>query len=406
MERISLWASRNFRLLFTASAASNLGDGLVAVAVPWLATLLTRDPLLIGLVAAARQAPWALMSLPAGVLADRHDRRRLLIAADAARIAAALALVVLALLAPPGTAAALVLALLAFVLGCAEVLHDNTAQSFLPAVVAKDRLEDGNGTLWAAEQVMNQFAGPPLAGILIGTSIAAPFGLNAAVLAGAIALVTQMRLPKAEPAPHKPFGPAIREGLAFLWQHESLRRMALALGAFNFIGSIFWALVVLYAQEVLGLDATGYGLLMAAAALGGFAGSLLGPRILRRIGQKTGLLCGVAGFSVASAVLGFSTNLWLVGAVLLLDGFGNMLWNLTSVSYRQRHIPEPLLGRVNSVYRFIGTGPSALGSLAGGAIVALGAPLGPVGALQLPYALCLGGAALIFAYVALALQLD
>ncbi|MEZ5798041.1 MAG: MFS transporter [Paracoccaceae bacterium] len=401
-----LWRNRNFRLLFSASSATNLGDGLVAVAVPWLATLLTRDPVLIGLVAAARQAPWALMSLPAGVLADRHDHRLILIAADAARIAAALALVALAVMAPPGTAAALVLAALAFLMGAAEVLHDNTAQSFLPAIVPKDRLEQGNGTLWSAEQVLNQFAGPPLAGILIGTAVALPFGLQAAMLAGAIALVSALRLPPAEKGPPQRMGPAIREGLAFLWHHPALRRMALALGAFNFTASIFWALVVLYSQVVLGLSAAGYGGMMALVAVGGLAGSLTGPWLLRRTGQKAGLLIGVTGFLGAALVLATTRSAPATAAALAAEAYTAMLWNIVTVSYRQRHIPAPLLGRVNSVYRFIGTGPSALGSLTGGAIVALGASLGPVEAMQLPYLVCVAGAALILGYVALALRLD
>ncbi|MCB6177789.1 MFS transporter [Rhodobacter sp. Har01] len=402
----TLWRTRNFRLLFASSTATNLGDGVVAVAIPWLATLLTRDPLLIGLVAAARQVPWLLFALPAGVLTDRFDHVRALVAADLARVGVAAALLALALLAPPGTGAAMLLAALAFALGTAEVLRDNTAQSFLPAVVPKDRLEDANGLLWSAEQVAGQFAGPPLAGLLIGVAVALPFGLQAAMLAGAVALTLRMALPPARKAVPQPFGPALREGLVFLWRHPVLRRMALALGAFNFAASIFWALVVLYAQEVLGMGPAAYGVMMAAVAGGGLAGSLIGPAVLRRTGPKAGLVIGVAGFALAAATLGFTRSPWAAGTAMAVEAFTALLWNIATVSYRQRHIPAPLLGRVNAAYRFFGTGPSAFGSLTGGAIVALGAPLGPVAALQLPYAICLGAAVLILAYITLRLRMD
>lgn len=400
------WRNREFRLLFASSTASNLGDGVVAVALPWLATMLTRDPLLIGLVAAARQVPWFVFALPAGVLTDRFDHARVLVACDVLRALVALALVALALLSPPGTRAALALACLALALGAAEVLRDNTAQSFLPAVVPKQSLESANGALWSAEQVAGQFAGPPLAGILIGTAIAAPFGLQAAVLAGAVALILRMRLPPAEKAAPQPFGPALREGLTFLWRHPVLRRMALALGAFNFTAAIFWALLVLYAQVVLDLTAAEYGVMMALVAFGGLAGSMIGPAILRRTGPKAGLVLGVAGFALAAATLALTHSAIVACIALALEGFTALLWNIATVSYRQRHIPAPLLGRVNAAYRFFGTGPSAFGSLAGGAIVAAAAGWGEDAALRLPYAICLGGAAAILLYVALRLRMD
>ncbi|MBL9052255.1 MAG: MFS transporter, partial [Tabrizicola sp.] len=148
-----LWKNRNFRALFASAAATNLGDGVMAVAVPWLATLLTSDPLLIGVVAMARTLPWFLFALPAGVITDRHDHRRMLFAADCTRVVIALALLLLALAASPGTLPVLIMAGLSFLLGSAEVLRDNTAQTFLPSVVDKTQLEAANGALWSTEQL-------------------------------------------------------------------------------------------------------------------------------------------------------------------------------------------------------------------------------------------------------------
>ena len=210
---VHLWANRNFRLLFSSALATNLGDGLIAVAVPWLATLLTHDPLLIGLVAAARHAPWALFALPAGVLTDRHDHRRLILLADTARLGLSLALGLVALTANPGTGPVLGLAALAFLLGSAEVLRDNTAQTFLPDVVDKRQLESANGALWATERLAGQLLGPPMAGFLIGLSIALPFGAQTLLLLAALALIGAMSLaPPAHTRAHQPTLAAIREG--------------------------------------------------------------------------------------------------------------------------------------------------------------------------------------------------
>jgi fucose permease len=395
----SLWTNRNYRSLFAASAATNLGDGLIAIALPWLATLLTRDPLLIGLVAMARHMPWFLFALPVGVLTDRFDHRRTLIAADGLRVGLALAVVALALSGQKGTGAVLLLAGLAFLLGAVEVLRDNTAQTFLPALVGRDQLEQANGLLWSTEQVAGQFIGPPLAGVLIGFAIALPFGAQAAVLALAMALVTTITLPRSARGAPQAFGPALKEGLAWLWAHPVLRRLALALGVFNFAGGMFWAFIVLYAQDVLGLDATGYGLLMAAVAGGGLAGSLIGPAILRRTGAKAGLLMGLSGHVAAALTMGVSQSVWLVGAMLMVNAFTALLWNITTVSYRQRHIPGPLLGRVNAAYRFFGTGPEGFGALAGGVLVGVAAPLGPVMALQSLYLASAAAVALTAVYI-------
>lgn len=402
-----LWHNRNFRLLFTSASATNLGDGLIAVAVPWLATLLTHDPFLIGLVATGRHLPWFLFALPAGVLTDRFDHRMLLMLADSLRVILALALVLLALSASPGSGPVLLMAVLSFALGSAEVLRDNTAQTFLPEVVAKPQLERANGALWSTEQLAGKFIGPPLAGLLIATSVALPFGVQAALLALAIALIFNIALPRRTPeTSHAPLFAAVREGLRWLWADDSLRRLALVSGLFNFVGYGFFAVFVLYAQRVLLLDVVGYGTFLTLVACGGLAGSVLGPALLQRTGPTVGLLLGVGVFSLSSAFLALQAPLWLVGAMMVLDGFCGMLWDITVVSYRQRHIPASLLGRVNSAYRFIGTGPAAFGAFAFGALVAWAeTPGDAVNAILLPYWVASAVTALLTVYSAFRLRL-
>lgn len=402
-----LWQNRNFRALFASAAATNLGDGVMAVAVPWLATLLTTDPLLIGLVAMARTLPWFLFALPAGVITDRHDHRRILVAADCTRVCIALALLMLALTATPGTAPVLGMAGLSFLLGSAEVLRDNTAQTFLPEVVQKSQLEAANGALWSTEQLAGQFIGPPLAGLLIGVSVALPFGLHAALLATGTLLILSMRLPRrAVVASPTPMLASLSEGMGWLWRNLMLRRLALILGGFNFIGYGFWAVFVLYGQRVLGLDAFGYGVILTLVACGGLTATLIGPRILRYISPTQAILFGMVVFPATSAALALQAPVWLLSVLLVIDGFGGMLWNIAQVSYRQRHIPAPLLGRVNSAFRFLGTGPAAFGAFTFGALIAWAEPLGTVEAVLVPYAVAamIGAALAVYAAVSLRLQ--
>lgn len=372
----------------------------MAVAVPWLATLLTPDPVLIGLVAGARTLPWLLLSLPVGVITDRFDHRRLLVAADGLRILLALALLTLALTAEPGTGPVLAMAVLTFLLGSAEVLRDNTAQTFVPAVVDQSQLERANGALWAGEQLAGQFIGPPLAGVLIAVSVALPFGVHAGLLATGIALIVAMALPhSARNASPLPMMAALREGLGWLWRAVMLRRLGWLLGGFNFIGYGFDAVLVLYAQRVLGLGPVGFGGLLTVTACGALLATLIGPALLRRISPTTAIVVGMGCFSAVCGVLAIGPSLGIVAFALAVNGFFGMIWNIAQVSYRQRHIPAPLLGRVNSAFRFVGTGPSAFGAFAFGAMISWAEAGGNTQAVLLPYAVAaaVGTALTIFA---------
>ena len=186
-----------YRRLLVATGAANLADGLQVVAVPWLASVLTRDPVQIALVAAATRLPWLLFSLPVGAITDRFDRRRLIAWADTARTGLLLAFaLLLALSGTDGTGgpqrAGLLLAalyVLALLVGAAEVLGDNSSQTLMPSIVSKERLEVANGRLWAVETVANQFVGPPLAGLLIAAGMALPFFVGAGSFALAAVVV-------------------------------------------------------------------------------------------------------------------------------------------------------------------------------------------------------------------------
>lgn len=396
--------NRNYRLLFAAGALTNLGDGLVALALPWLATLMTRDPLAIGAVAAATRLPWLMFAIPAGVIVDRADRRKLIARADLMRAGIVAAILLLAM-GDPAPGAVWALAGLAFLLGSAEVLRDNAAQTILPALVAREDLEAANGQLWSAEQLTGQFLGPPLAGILIGAGIALPFGLDAAVLVLAAGLVWLIALPPQIRAPAR-FWHALAEGIGWMRRDGPLLRLAVVLGLANFMAMATVTVQVLLAQEVLGLPATGYGLVLSVAAAGAITGSLLAPRMIRAEGTQRCLYLSLGVWAAGYGVIGLSGHGAVMAGALFAIMAAAMLWNVITVSWRQRRIPADLLGRVNSIYRFFGWGSMPLGALAGGAVVALAEPhLGREAALRAPFVLAAMGSAALLVYALFRLRL-
>lgn len=380
--------------LWTASVGTNLGDGLALIAFPWLASLITRDGFKLGLVGLAARLPWLVVSLPAGVVTDRLDRRQVMVAADLARMAvmATVAALVVAYsdrLGDPAPENLLLggLLLAVFALGCAEVLRDNAAQTILPAIVEPAQLERANGRLWGAEMVMNSFVGPPLAGVLIGLGLALPFLAHA--LALGMAAVLMMSLTgsfRPERGEGRGFGTDLSEGVAWLWSHHLLRPLAITLGIINGLSAAAFATFVFFAQEILGLAAASFGLLMTGGAVGGAVGAVTAARVVAGIGKGPALFVTLLGSAATFALVGLTSSGLLVWVLLLVGTFLAMLWNVVTVSLRQRIIPDRILGRVNSVYRFFGWGMMSVGALAGGAVVSLTEPaLGRPAALRLPF---------------------
>ena len=405
----------NYWRLWTASVISNLGDGIAIIAYPWLASAVTRDPILIALIAVAQRLPWLVFTLPAGVITDRLDRRKIMVSMDVVRTAITLfvaATVVgsLSSLPSPDVVAAgdpvptnlLLYGVLlgaSLLFGMAEVLRDNAAQTFLPAIVEPEALERANGNLWGAEMVANSFVGPPLGSVLLGVGFALPFFVDAGTFAVAAALVFvitgdfRTRQKTAAQSNGKiDWRGEIAEGFGWLWRHPVLRPMAIILGLLNGLGMMTFSTLILFAQEDLDLETgllTGalepvaeffgatsvaafvFSLLLMASAVGGVIGSIVAPRLSKRLGTGTSLFVSIAVWTVASFAIGTATRWWWVAAWGAFTTIFQMLWNIITVSYRQTIIPDALLGRVNSVYRFFGWGMMPIGSLLGGVVVAL-----------------------------------
>lgn len=406
--------NRNFRLFFSAAGITNLGDGISALAFPWLASLITRDPFLIGLVAAAHRLPWLLFSLPAGVITDRMDRKTLILRADIFRMFLTFGVVGLILSAPDMPLAdnaaqanvlILILSASVFLLGCAEVFRDNAAQTALPQIVDKADLEKANGQLWSIEQITGQFIGPPLAGLLIALSVPLPFVVDALTFAIATALVWWVTMRHVPMAPSQAFMSQFREGAVWIANHRVILTFAIMLSVLNFVTFGSLAVLVLFSQEVLGLDAAGHGVLLAVGALGAVLGGLAGPKVAAFLGGRGTILAALAVFIPSFLSVGLANSAFLAGFALAAMYAGGMSWNIVTVSLRQRVIPPELLGRVNSIYRFFGWGSIPLGALAAGALVAWSEPsMGREAALRLPFVIAAGVSAVLLIYAVFALK--
>lgn len=380
MADMPLFRNRRYRLLYGSASMSNLGDGILLLVLPWLASLVSRDAQQIAWVTAALRLPWLFFSLPAGVAADRCDRRLLMLAADCMRLLFLAALVfylwgqpeLSTLSSWQASVTMLLLTLAAFALGSAEVLRDNTAQTLLPAVVNTDQLEKANGQMWSAEQLMGQFIGPPIAGYLIVLSVEGSLVAAMLCVAAAMACLYRLQLPHRQAvSTDTAVLQHMLEGLRWLYQHTVLLRLALMLGVINFVATGAVTMLVLFSQEVLGLSAAEHGLLLTAGAVGGVAGGFLCPGIIARIGSEASLRVAMFLFAMPFAVIAVSDQVVWVALALFLEMFAALLWNIVTVSLRQRLIPDQLLGRVNSVYRLLGWGAMPLGALAAGYLVSV-----------------------------------
>lgn len=353
--------------VWAGSAFSNLSDGVYLVAAPLLAASLTRDPVLVAGVSFAFGLPWLIFPLVSGALVDRLDRRVIMGAGNVCRAALVGSLGLLVMF---GWESLPLLYAVFFLLGTIETMYDNAAQAIIPAVAGRENLEKANGRLYAVELVNNQFVGPSLGGFLFGVAAAIPFLFGAGAFAAASAMVLSLR---GSFRPMKEEGSApttllseIGEGLRWLWRHRLLRLLAVVLGVQNMVAQAVFAIMVLFAQDRLGLGAFGYGVLLTSLAVGGVLGSFTSERIIGFLGSGRTLFLCVISQTVIFATFASTESPFLVGAMLAFGGVMIVVWNVVTVSLRQSIIPENLFGRVNSVYRMLGWGSIPLGALLGG----------------------------------------
>jgi MFS family permease len=345
-----------FHRLFGATLVSATGTGMHAAALPLLVLQITSSPIALSLVVVAVEIPWVLVSLHAGVVVDRLDRRRVMVWADVGRFVVLIVLVVLILTSRVNLGW---LVLAAFMLGVGQVFFDLAAQSAIPDFVTRDQrhLSIANGRIAAAESNGEDFVGPPLGSGLFGLSNVLPFAGNALSFAASGILIlsirTDARTKETSDAPRTSVGTEIVEGIRWLLGNRTLRALAVITCLSNVVASAQFAMLALLAKQVLGLPDVGFGLLLTATAVGATVGGLTASAASKRFGPGTVLLAGKVGVAVAVLVLGLVANAWVAALMMMATGAATTTQNVVVSTLRQRIVPRRLLGRVLSSGRMV-----------------------------------------------------
>lgn len=382
---------RDFGKLWTAAAFSNLADGVGRTAVPLIATTLTRDPLLISLLGAAAFVPWLVFGVPAGVIVDRYDRRRIMAAANALR---GLAAVGLALLTVTGSLDIVWLLVGTLVFGFGETLFDNATNAVIPAVVRRDQLDRANGRIQAAQITIDSFLSQPVAGVLFAVSLVLPLWIGAAgyLVPIALALLLPVSAARAarrsappadagdlvaatmtEPAsdPVAPVRPPAREAVVYLWRHRFLRSIVVFTSVVGCAFAFAQAPTLLYFLDVHGVPEVAIGFITAGVGVGALAGSLTASRLVERWGR--GLVMWTANLVAALCLLGVALAPAVVVAVVAYAGmaFAVSSWNVPWGALRQQIVPPELFGRTLGVIRTLTWGLFSVATVLGGLVATI-----------------------------------
>jgi MFS family permease len=377
-----------FRLVWLAVIVSSTGDGMFITAFPLLAATLTRDPVLIAGITVATRLPWLVFSMVTGAIADRMDRRRLMIGADAVRfvIVGALGLTIVA-----DAANIWMLYICAFLLGTGETLHVNAAQAILPALVERDDLMQANARFGTAQIASTQFAGPPLGTLLFNATISLPFLADAASFAGSAALIRALPDVHAVEPPTTRLRDDLLEGLRFLRHNAVVRRSTEILAVINFFYFAATSLLVLYNTQLLHSGTFTYTALFVGSASGTVLSRFFIAALVRRVGTINSLATAIWFWAVALVGLTLTSTPFVAVAMYTLLGFGTGFWMTLNTTIRQQSTPPRLLGRMSAAYRAVSWGVVPFGAAFGGVVArwwGLRAPFAIGGAVLVAIALC------------------
>ena len=383
-----------FNRLWSASLASNLADGLFKTSALLLAATLTKDPVVISILAAVVMLPWLLFAIPIGGLVDRIDRRLLLATANAIRfLMAALLAVTVAL----DFVTIPILYFVAFVIGAAEVLYDTTSQSMIPQILKTKHLERGNARLEIGAVTVGEFIGTPLSGLLFTAAIALPFALGSAGILVAAVLVVMIpgNFRKAiatdeNNVPTEPttFWEDVRFGIRYLYENKTLLKLVMLTASVGMFSAATSSTLVLFLTEELAVEPVWFGFVFAVPAVGAILGSITAPKVSARFGRTTVMAYSMVAFCLAAVLTGLSPNVFVFALVGLLMSVTVTWWNVLLMSTYHQIIPNELFGRIHGTRRTLVWGLMPIGSLLGGFIAQYG--------LRMPYFIA-GGVALIIA---------
>ncbi|HMA35741.1 MAG TPA: MFS transporter [Chloroflexia bacterium] len=369
----SLWQHPDFLRLWAGQSISLLGSQISALALPLTAVLLLNaTPLQMGVLGASQTVPWLLIGLPAGAWVDRLPRRPLLLAGDLSR---ALLLSLIPITAACGLLRIEWLYLVAFLTGGVSVVFEVAYNAYLPGLVGRPRLVEGNSKLLATS-ALAEVAGPSLAGALVQV-IGAPAAIVGDVLSFLVSGTALLLIRTPEPVPPSPaarhLGREMREGLALVLRHPILRVLVASSTCFNLGAAISGAVQVVYATRELGLAPAALGGVLAGGSLGSVLGASSAGRLARRYGLGPTIIGSVLCITGGTFLLPLAAGPpLLAGAVftagLLSIGCGAFIYIITAGSLRQALTPDHLQGRAAATARFISRSALPVGFLLGGAL--------------------------------------
>lgn len=379
----------SFNRLWRSSIISNLADGLLRTVVPIYAISLTESPILISLISAMTLLPWLFFAVIIGTLADRIDRKKLLVYSNLLR---ALVVATMALAISSGVMTIYLLLALIFIAGACEVSIDTTAQSMIPELLEKDQLERGNSRLYIAETVISQFIGSPLSGFLYAIAVVLPFYSASAGYLIALALLVFMPYQSAKRSSEKSqnsssgdesaarFVDELKFGIRYLFTHQRLRQLVLITTILGFLFSASSATAALFMVKELGLDPRYFGVVLAIQGVGGVAGGLIANRLSTRFTRGKTLAATMILATTLIVATGLVPNIYLFTLVATVAGLASTIWNILLMSTYQVLIPNHLYGRIHGARRTIVWGLMPIGAFLGGVIA--------TGGLRLPFIIC------------------
>jgi MFS family permease len=357
----------SFRWLLASSWISNLGDGFALAAGPLLVAAQTHDPQLVALATLLQRLPWLLFGLYAGALADRVNRKLIVVIVDLARAAV---LVVLSVVIVSGAVNVAVVLVAMFLLGVAEVFTNNAFSTLLPSLVARSDLTIANARLQTGFYTVYQLLGPAIGAVLFAAADVAPFLSQAVLVAAGAALVARVSLP-----PLGRIGPASRgvwadiaDGFRWTARNAAVRTLVLTILTFNVTFGAAWSILVLYAKQRLGLGPVGFGLLTTVSAIGGLAGTGCYGWITNRVSLGNVMRIGLIIETLTHLALALTTTPAVAFVIFFIFGAHAFIWGTTSVTVRQRAVPIELQGRVSSVNSLGTFGGLVIGAAIGGPI--------------------------------------
>ena len=372
----SLFRHPDFVKLWSAETISQFGTQVTLLALPIIAaTTLNVTPFEFGLLSTIEFLPFIFLSLPAGVWVDRLRRRPILIVGDLIRAAALVSIPIAFAL---NALTIWQLYIVGLVNGCATVFFDVAYQSYLPSLVDRDKIVDGNAKLETSRSAA-QITGPGVAGVVIG-AVTAPFAVAVDALSFVVSALFMFAIRRHEAAPKPRLNehgerPSMRseisEGLRYVGGHRLLRSIAATTGLSNFFTNILYAILILYLVRELSVTPQLLGLAFSLGAVGFLVGALIANRLATRFGVGPTIVLAVMVSGPAELLIAIAPPdlaVPFVAASVFLGGIGNVVYNINQVSLRQAITPERMQGRMNATMRFIVWGTIPIGSIVGGSL--------------------------------------